>query len=155
LPALRTRVRRVLVAWAPATAGAWHADRRLITIDRDHLAEDAPHDVAATLIHELTHVNLDRLGVACATTHERARCEWICLRAEIRFIRRLPVGESVLGGYRRRLDRLSLRSYDAAAIRRRAGAAARARLRLELPPWLFRLVARLWSPGELGAAADD
>jgi hypothetical protein len=140
IAALRTRAQAVLITWLPAAAGRWLQRERLIVLDTAHVAKQPAYDVAATLIHEVTHATLFHLGVPCGSTRELARCEWICYKAELRFVRRLSVSHRVVDRYRRRLDRRTLREYEAAAIRARHRVAARAYLRRELPTWLYRLV---------------
>lgn len=77
---------------APGIA-QWRRDRRLVEVDEDYARapETSPRQIAATLVHEVTHARLERMGFAYLP-ERRERIEKACFRRELAFARRLPPG---------------------------------------------------------------
>lgn len=115
LALLRRRVSRVLVtenngsAYVP-TLNACLLSLRLV---QEHDAAET----AVTLVHEMTHARLWRLGCRY-TPAEREHVERICVAAEIRFALRLPRGAELTAKSRRLLESRWWESKSSSAIRR-------------------------------------
>jgi hypothetical protein len=95
------RVHSITVATVVGAAGCWRRDLRAILIDQRFVLASGTtlEDLAALIVHELTHARLERAGFEYVTS-ARARIERICMLAERNFIARLPASRE-----RERLER--------------------------------------------------
>jgi hypothetical protein len=110
---------------------AWRGDLSACLLDIEYLESDrasAPA-VAATVIHELTHARLRRLGFV-HTKERRVRLEHICHRAEKRFLSSLPESAERTGALAEIEERLG---FDATFWSEDAG-----RAREEFFPWYIK-----------------
>lgn len=142
LRALETLQKQTDGVFVFGTAGAnaeWRRDARLVVIQQEYVADFAtsPADVAATLVHEATHVSLERLGFHY-TAQRRARIEAVCYRRALRFARRLPGASDLVAKPERQLMRDPVYLTDE-AFRGRIIAELR---RLGVPNWLVRVIER-------------
>jgi hypothetical protein len=71
--------------------GTWLRSLGLCLLDEAYIVADhtSPEEVAATIVHELTHARLEYAGVPYVGP-SRARCERICFLAERNWACRLP-----------------------------------------------------------------
>ena len=84
--------RDVRLVWTIGVhAGCWIQSDRIVLIGLKYALDQAtmPAEIASTLVHELTHARLDRIGCGYSES-ERASVEHTCHRAELAFARRLP-----------------------------------------------------------------
>jgi hypothetical protein len=84
-------MRGVIVARLYEADATWRNDIAICLLDVSFLESNRASGaaVAATIIHELTHARLNRLGCRY-TSGRRARIEHICHLAELRFLSMLP-----------------------------------------------------------------
>lgn len=81
---------RILILPAAADSlGQFWWEVRACALDAGHVARDPPAEIAVTLVHEMTHARLHRLGFRY-TRKLRSRLENICAKAERHFALRLP-----------------------------------------------------------------
>ena len=114
--------------------GTWLRSLGMRLLDDAYIVADhtSPEDVAATIVHELTHARLERAGVRYVGP-SRARCERICFLAERNWASRLPASP-----YRDALDARIARYLAIPAEHWSDAAMAQrvARKRVEWPWWL-------------------
>lgn len=89
-------IRRLVVADYQTPLNAeYHSSQRTVLLLAETLRVLDVNALAAMLIHESTHARLDRMGVV-HTAGASDRIEAICLRNEIRFLRKLPDARGLL-----------------------------------------------------------
>jgi hypothetical protein len=97
LERLKREVQFILVTPLGCEVGQWWHGPRICLVNEKYTQDPdfTPAQLAATVIHEVTHGRLERAGIRYDEAR-RAEIEGICLREEIRFARRLPDGEDVI-----------------------------------------------------------
>lgn len=87
----RSDVGGILVEGAVGSLGEWLPGIRLVRVKEAFVQADRTSiaDIASTLAHEGTHAQLWRRGFRYPEDM-RARIEAVCVRSQIRFLRRLP-----------------------------------------------------------------
>ena len=131
----------VLVFGDTGPLAEWVQSARLITLGQHFLLRPGtqPADVAAAIVHEITHAWLDHLGFEY-TVHRRRRIEAICYRSQAAFARRLPGGEELAADCEACADAVLLQTeaeWSEHVFRLRAIAQLR---ELGTPEWLVRAV---------------
>lgn len=80
----------------------WH-NLRACFLDPSYVLASSPEAIAMTIVHEAAHARIRQLGIA--TDHTiRPRVEALCVRAEIRFARRVPGMNGLIAEAQRRRD---------------------------------------------------
>jgi hypothetical protein len=98
VPAQLERLPRMMhgltIARLREAVGAWRSDLGICLLDETFVVkvDTTPHDVASTIVHELTHARLERVGFHYSGL-ARARCERVCFLAERNFALLLPASE--------------------------------------------------------------
>jgi hypothetical protein len=142
-------VRQVLVTVLPASVAGWAETSQACELDERYLIREAttPEHVAATIVHEATHARLMRCGIGYEEKL-RDRVERVCLRREIAFAARLPVGVDAGQGAEATLQAMPDFS-DRAMSERYLDGLRDALLYLNMPAWLVNLTIfyRRWRHG--------
>jgi hypothetical protein len=122
-------------------AAEWWRDEGLVVLSDEYVTDEstASRDLAVVLVHEATHVWLERHGFEY-TIDRRTRLEEMCHRRELRLARRLPDAEELVGSLVHEL-RPGERYFTDEAFYQRAVAQA---VRQGVPAWLVRQI-ELWS----------
>jgi hypothetical protein len=113
LDRLRRLTAGVIIFDDTGPLGEWMREPRLIRLNEAYVAAPATMDseVAATIVHEVTHAWLEARGFAYRLEHRR-RIEAICYRAEAAFARRLPEGAALASKYEERRARVLAQADD-------------------------------------------
>jgi len=113
---------------------ACELDERFILADTT-----SPDLIAATIVHEATHLRLLRCGIGYGESL-RARVEAVCFRREIAFAAKLPNGERVKQIAERGLEWSAVPGYwsDTTFNERYVDGGAEALHYLGAPDWLVR-----------------
>jgi hypothetical protein len=92
--------------------------------------------IAAAIVHEATHARLHRRGIGCGE-EIRSRVEEICLRREIAFATKLPLGLQARDQAERTMEAMPDLSNAAMATRNQEGGKEALRY-LGVPEWLIK-----------------
>ncbi|HYR07351.1 MAG TPA: hypothetical protein VEQ60_06275 [Longimicrobium sp.] len=107
LEAMRTHFSAILVwRWMVGANGSYLHSERLCTLYCDYVgdADTEPARIAMTLIHELTHAKHDSRAPR-RQPMSREHAEWLCIGAELAFIKKVPGTEHLRQAAERRLER--------------------------------------------------
>jgi hypothetical protein len=141
---LKRDVKRILVWGAPHYQGVWHQQYAMweLTFDFVRSQDTTPAILAATLAHEAMHARLMRWGFGYEEGI-RVRIEAVCLKASMRFARRLPLSEMASRGHIMWSAKQKL-NVDTTfwSDQGRLEAKAAALLELGFPAWLVRFLLR-------------
>ncbi|HEU4880979.1 MAG TPA: hypothetical protein VFT45_02005 [Longimicrobium sp.] len=107
LEAMRSHFSAILVwSWMVAANGSYLHSERLCMLWCDYVEDEdtEPARIAMTLIHELTHAKHARRARR-GRPMDRAQAEWLCIGAELAFIRKVPETEHLRRAAAARLER--------------------------------------------------
>ena len=134
---------RIVVTLLSAVPGNYTAAIRTCRLDKRLVLADGVtlELIAAVIVHEATHAQLDRLGVAYAE-QQRPRIEAICIRRESAFGDKLPRGRGVRAWGEHRLATYGNSNlWTDAVIRARRLEGDTENLRyVGCPEWLIRAI---------------
>ncbi len=128
-------VRAISLGAHPLYLGQWFEDVRMCELSLQYVLapETTPSQVAATIVHEMTHARLHRLGIGYGEGG-RPRVEAICHRAELEFVSRLPDAAAIIPGLQRALERDPAYYADSQFLARDVDALRR----LGCPEWIVK-----------------
>jgi hypothetical protein len=128
-------LRRIVVA-AQSTNAYWRHAHACVLSDTK-LPEQPPVWTASVIVHEAVHARLYRCGIEPRDPTMRARIEALCVKEQIRFLKRIPDSEAMIDHLR---SELAAGDWFTSNGRRRATID---RLRaLDAPSWLVRWMER-------------
>lgn len=134
---------RVWVCDIPGAMGNFDKSIRACKLDREFVAADrsSPELIATTIVHEATHARLDRCGISYEE-ELRPRIEAACIRRELAFATRLPMGEQLRAQAARSLELCTDQTFwtNAAMAGRNDEAAVERLQQLGAPEWVGRSV---------------
>ncbi|RAZ86665.1 hypothetical protein DPM33_28045 [Mesorhizobium hawassense] len=133
-------VGQILVTVLPASVAQWAEASKACELDERYLIDDArtAEHVASTIVHEATHARLMRCGIGYEE-EIRDRVERVCLRREIAFAARLPIGADAAQRAEANLE--AMPDFSDKAMRERHLDGLRdALLYLNMPVWLVSLM---------------
>lgn len=135
---MRRDVKRIWAVPLASNLGEWWPGRRFCLLDDRYVEDPAvtPSQLAATIIHEATHACIDHAGISY-DADRRVKIEGVCLRAEIRFARRLPDGEDIIRRAEANLSRPAEDWSDAAAAERDREGRREMMKEAHFPQWLI------------------
>ena len=136
---LSRNVRRVWVHTLPYGLGTYNEAIAACELDARFVLDDttSPELIAATIVHEATHLRLLRCGIGYEQA-VRARVEAVCFRRELAFAAKLPNGEQVKQFTERGLEIAPGFWTDAEHYQRLADGQLDALRQLGAPDWFVR-----------------
>ena len=87
----------IWITLLPAAVGSYSHGLRTILLDQRYISSSATSssDIAATIVHELTHARLFNCGIGYAEP-DRGRVERVCYSQELAFARLLPNSQALV-----------------------------------------------------------
>lgn len=86
--------------------GRWERGPRLCVLDLQHVLDESPEEIAATIVHEATHARIMKMGIGYGERIRR-RVEMVCNRAMIRLAKKMPSSrerEAIVCGCREAME---------------------------------------------------
>lgn len=132
---------RILIFGTVGPIGRWHRNARIIQLRETWIEDPSTHPlhVAATIVHEYTHMWLEARRIEYAPA-QRRRIERICFRAEARFMGRIPGCEELARYYASCADRVAAESDSDWSDRAFHERSLSELEQLGIPDWLLRLM---------------
>jgi hypothetical protein len=143
---LKRDCNRIWITLLTAAVGRYNHGLKAILLDQRYVSSSATSssDIAATLVHELTHARLAACGIGYAEA-DRGRVERACYLQELAFARLLPNSESLVTQLESYQPSPDSHWNDETLHSATVEATPRALQYLGTPTWLIRLTVWLGS----------
>jgi len=130
---------RIWITLLTAAVGRYSHGLKAILLDQRYVSRSATSsaDIAATIVHELTHARLAGCGIGYAEP-DRGRVERACFSEELSFVRLLPNSDALAARLQKSLARPDSEWTDENLRADAIEATPRALQYLGMPAWLSR-----------------